>query len=403
MATSDFTILGAGVVGLSTAWELAERFPGSKITIVDKEPQVAMHGSGRNSGVLHAGFYYTADSMKARFTRLGNHRWKDFARTNGLRLRECGKLVVARSEQELAGLDELKRRGDANGVQTQLIDEKEAREIDPCAKTFDRALWSPTTATVDPRECMRALVEAVKRKGVELRLDAPYGERDGRRIRAGGQWIDSGFVINAAGLQADRIAHDFGFGREYRILPFKGIYLYGDADWSPLRVHVYPVPDLKKTFLGVHFTVTVDGLSKIGPTAIPALWREQYKGLGGFMPGEFVSILRDQLRLFVANEIGFRQLAWEEVRKYSKRFLAARAGELVQSVALHRFRRWGPAGIRAQLYDHAQRRLVMDFVVEADRHSLHVLNAISPAFTAAMPFASHLVDEIERQLGHAKT
>lgn len=401
MATSDFTILGAGVVGLSIAAELAQRFPGSRIIVVDKEPQVAKHGSGRNSGVLHAGFYYTADSMKARFTRNGNERWKLFACEHGLKLRECGKLVVARSEQELEGLDELKRRGDANGVKTQLIDEHQAHEIDPCAKTFTRALWSPNTASVDPKECMRALVDEVKRKGVELRLDAPYMQHQGRRVRAGSEWIETGYLINAAGLQADRIAHDFGFGRDYRILPFKGIYLYGDDDWSPLRAHIYPVPDLKQTFLGVHFTVTVDGRAKIGPTAIPALWREQYKGLGGFVPSEFGSILRDQLRLFVANEFGFRQLAWEELQKYRKSFLAARAGDLVQSLALDRFRRWGPAGIRAQLYDHTRRKLVMDFVIEADQHSLHVLNAISPAFTAAMPFAAHVVDEVERQTGHA--
>jgi L-2-hydroxyglutarate oxidase LhgO len=248
---------------------------------------------------------------------------------------------------------------------------------------------------------MHALVDEVKRKGVELRLDAPYTQHQGRRVRAGNEWIETGYLINAAGLQADRIAHSFGFGRDFRILPFKGIYLYGDDDWSPLRAHIYPVPNLKQTFLGVHFTVTVDGRAKIGPTAIPALWREQYKGLGGFVPSEFGAILRDQLRLFVANECGFRQLAWEELQKYRKSFLTARAGGLVQSLALDRFRHWGPAGIRAQLYDHTRRTLVMDFVIEADQHSLHVLNAISPAFTAAMPFATHVVDEVERQIGHA--
>lgn len=395
MKTTDFLIIGGGVVGLTIALELSRRHPKAKIAVLEKEKELAQHGSGRNSGVLHAGFYYTADSLKARFTRDGNRRWKEFVQERGLRINECGKLVVAKHEGEVEGLKELKRRGDLNGVETHLISLEEAQKIEPRVKTTELALWSPSTATVDPLECIAALAQEARDRGIEILLESPYQGRRGKSVITPHEVISAGFVVNAAGLHADQVAHDFGVGLRYRILPFKGLYLYGSEPKGSLRTNIYPVPDLRNTFLGVHFTVTVDGKAKIGPTAIPAFWREHYGGLHGFDPQESFSILRDEVMLFLRNDFGFRSLAFEEIRKYSRPYLVAQATKLLEGVRPENYQTWGRPGIRAQLYDHQAKKLVMDFVVEGNAEGIHVLNAISPAWTASMPFAEHVVNQAE--------
>jgi len=402
MKTTDYLIIGGGIVGLTIALELKKRHPQAKISVLEKEKELAQHGSGRNSGVLHAGFYYTADSLKARFTRDGNARWKVFVRERGLRLNECGKLVVAKNEAEVKGLQELKRRGDLNGVETHLISVQEAKGIEPRVKTTELALWSPHTATVDPQECMAAIAQECKEQGIDLLLNSPYQGRRGRSILTPHEVIEAGFVINAAGLHADQVAHDFGVGQRYRILPFKGLYLYSSEPVGTLRTNIYPVPDLRNTFLGVHFTVTVDGHAKIGPTAIPAFWRENYSGLEGFDLAETLSILRDEAILFFRNDFGFRGLALEELRKYSRAYLVQLASALLEGVRPEQYTTWGRPGIRAQLYDHQDKKLVMDFLLEGNQEGLHVLNAISPAWTASMPFAEYVVDKAEAlQAGQA--
>lgn len=395
METRDFLVVGGGVVGLSIARELKRRHPAASVAVVDKEEGPSLHGSGRNSGVLHAGFYYTADSLKARFTRAGNLAWTAYCRERALPLRACGKLVVATRPEELSTLDELFKRGKANGVPVELVDEKAAREIEPRARTLGRALHSPSTAVVDPVACLAALAQDARREGVELRWSNPYLGREGRVVRTKAGKVEAGFVVNAAGLYADRVARDFGFGERYRILPFKGLYLYSDEPAGAFRAHVYPVPDIRNPFLGVHFTVTVDGRVKIGPTAIPALWRENYGGLSGFSATEMAEIALRQAGLLLGAGFDFRSLALEEIRKNSRRVMVGLAARLADGVEPRNYRRWGKPGIRAQLMDVRSRSLVMDFLFEGDERSLHVLNAVSPGFTCAMPFASFVVDKVD--------
>jgi L-2-hydroxyglutarate oxidase LhgO len=210
-----------------------------------------------------------------------------------------------------------------------------------------------------------------------------------------GRW-SAGYVVNCAGLQADRIAKQFGFSQHYTILPFKGLYLSSDEPAGALRTNIYPVPDLRNPFLGVHFTVTVDGHAKIGPTAIPAFWREQYAGLSGFNLRDLAEIARLQLGLLLWAGFEFRRLAWEEIQKYNRAHLVALAGQLAAGVRVENYRRWGRTGIRAQLIDTRTRKLEMDFVLEGDDRSLHVLTAVSPGWTCSIPFAAYVVDEIER-------
>jgi len=431
--TCDYLVIGGGVVGLSIARELKLRRPSAKITLIEKEESLGAHASGRNSGVIHSGIYYTADSLKARLTKDGNEALTAWCAEKKIPVRRCGKLIVARNEAEHPMLDELLRRGAANGVETQDLSEEEARKIEPRAKTAGRALFVPSTASVDPRLVVAALAEECRERGVEIRTGTEYlgptpspaelrssaspieGEAGSstplpsrersRRGGAAGEGVmtrtssgtfSSGYLINCAGLYADKIARDFRFSRRYRILPFKGLYLESSEPPESLHCHVYPVPSKTNPFLGVHATVKPDGHWKIGPTAIPALWRENYSGFARFDAGELAEVAFRQLGLLFGSGFDFRRLAWEEIRKQSRRRLLALAGELVENLStLHSDRwKWGTPGIRAQLVEIETKQLVNDFVIEGDDRSLHVLNAVSPAFTCCMSFGKLVADRV---------
>jgi L-2-hydroxyglutarate oxidase LhgO len=396
--TTDFLVVGGGVIGMCIARELRRRHADASVTVIDKEPELGRHASGRNTGVLHAGFYYTADSLKARFCREGNLAMLAYCEEQGLPMNRCGKLVVARDGTELASLDELFRRAAANEVPVERVTAAEARQIEPRVKTFEHALWSPTTTTVSPPAVMAALHRDATADGVTVRTGVAYRGRRGDVVETSAGPVGAGYVVNAAGLYADRVARDYGFSRDYRILPFKGLYLYSSEPEGSLRTNVYPVPNLKNPFLGVHFTVTVDGHAKIGPTAIPCLWREQYGWLTNFRASELAEVFGASLGLLFRAGFDFRGLAREEMRKYHRPYLVSQAAELLDGVHAKDWTTWGKPGIRAQLLDVRHRTLVMDFVTEGDTGSFHVLNAVSPAFTCSIPFARHVADRIQELL-----
>ena len=390
----DFLVIGGGVIGLTIALELKRREPGARIRLLEKEAKPGEHASGRNSGVLHAGFYYTADSLKARFTREGNRALTQYCVEKGLKINRCGKLVVAKDAGDLEGLRILAERGRKNGVELQELSAAEAERMEPRAKTFEKALFSPTTSSVDPGAVMASLAEDARAAGIEISCGVAYTGRSGAEVRTSAGSVSPGYVVNAAGLYADRIARDFGCSQHYTILPFKGLYLYSSEPAGALKVHIYPVPDLKYPFLGVHYTITVDGKIKIGPTAMPAFWREHYTGVARFDLGEFLEISTRELGLMFNAGFDFRGLARAELKKYSRRVLVEQAARLMKGVRLEDYTHWGRPGIRAQLLDLRTRKLEMDFVVETGEHSLHVLNAVSPAFTCSLPIAGYISDMV---------
>lgn len=398
MINTDFLVIGGGVIGVNIARTMKRRYPDSRVVVLEKEPGCGLHASGRNSGVLHAGFYYSPDSLKARFTRMGNIAMTEYCRDRGIRINACGKLVVARDEEDLPQMDELLKRGRANGVPLDELSESDARSIEPRVKTCGRALYSPTTASVDPTEVMRRMAEDAAQEGVEIHTGVGYLKAENGSVMTSAGRYGAGYVINAAGLYADKVAKDFGFSQHYSILPFKGLYLYSDEPRGSIRTNIYPVPDLRNPFLGVHYTLTVNNDVKIGPTAIPVLWREQYQGLENFSSREFFEIVYRQLGLFARSNFDFKKLAMEEIRKYSRSRMVELASVLVEGVDSGRYRRWAKPGIRAQLLDHRTKKLEMDFVIEGDAKSLHVLNAVSPAFTCSIPFSEHVCNEIDRLL-----
>ena len=395
MELCDFLVIGGGVIGLSIARELRRRQPTARVTLIEKESICGAHSSGRNSGVLHAGFYYTPDSLKAKFTREGNERLTAYCEQKGIALNKCGKLVVAKDEKDLPALGELLRRGRANDIALEELTATQAREIEPRVKTHERALFSPRTSTVNPLLVVEAMLADAQREGVTIRLRNAYLERHPRGVRTSEGVIEAGYVVNAAGLYADRIALDYGFSEKYRILPFKGLYLYSDEPPGAFRTNIYPVPDLRNPFLGVHFTITADGKAKIGPTAIPAFWRENYLGLANFKLGELLEVAGRGLGLLTNAQFDYRRLAAEEIAKHSRKKMASLASVLAHGVSEQNYTRWGRPGIRAQLLDIEKRKLEMDFVLEGDERSMHVLNAVSPAFTCSLPFADYVCDRID--------
>ena len=401
MHKTDFLVIGGGVIGLSIARQLKRLYTDSSVVILEKEPACGLHASGRNSGVLHAGFYYSPDSLKAQFTKQGNERLRQYCKEKNIALNQCGKLVVAKDHTELPAMDELVKRGKTNGIPLQEITEIEAKEIEPRVKTWERALYSPTTATVDPTHVVNAMVNDAKNEGVDIHYDSGYQSRQGTVVQSSKNAYEAGYIVNAAGLYADHIARDFGFSEQYRILPFKGLYLYSNEPPGTIRTNIYPVPDLRNPFLGVHVTVTAQGKAKIGPTAIPAFWREQYESFGNFKFSELVDVLVRQAGLFMFSGFDFKRLAYEEIQKYSRTHLVQLATTLMDGITPDRYKTWGRPGIRAQLLDTKNRKLEMDFVLEGDAQSMHVLNAVSPAFTCSLPFAEHVCQKIQGHLGNS--
>ena len=384
MKIYDYLIVGAGIIGMTIAYEIKKRKPEVLVAIIEKEEDVAMHASGRNSGVLHAGFYYTADSLKAKFTVVGNKKMKEFCRSNGVDVKETKKIVIARNESDIDGLYELQSRAQKNGVEAYIISETEAKEIDPNVKTYKKALFSPTTASVDPKKVCNTLKNILKNLGVDFYFNTPFEKST----------LKSRYIINCAGAYADKIAKSFGLSKNYTMLPFKGIYLKYTKNKTAIKTNIYPVPNLKNPFLGVHYTITADSSIKIGPTAIPALWRENYKGLDRFNLSEMLEILYYESKLFLINAFNFRSLALEEIKNYNHKYFIQKAKEMVEEIddAFSPL----PPGIRAQLLNTETNELVQDFIVEHTSNSTHILNAVSPAFTCSFAFAEYAVDQIEK-------
>ena len=389
----DYLIVGAGIIGLTVGYELRKKYPGKSIAIMEKEPDVALHASGRNSGVLHAGFYYTSNSLKAKFTVEGNRLMKEFCVANGIYVNPCQKVVVTGNEEELESLYELERRGKQNGVDIRLIDEQELELIEPNSRTYKKALHSPTTASVDPNEVCQKLKEILITENVDFYFDTKYIRTKDGFIITDRKKFKVGFLINAAGLYADVIARYYGYSKDYTIIPFKGIYLKYNGKDIPFKTNIYPVPNLLNPFLGVHYTVTSHNHFKIGPTSIPAFWRENYKGFRNFNLKEFFEILYYEAKLFITNSFNFRRLVFSEIRKYNRKYFVSLAEKLSKECKSELYNEWLAPGIRAQLLNKKTLKLEMDFIVEGDDRSLHILNAVSPAFTCSFSMAKYLVNE----------
>lgn len=385
-------IIGAGIIGLATAHQLIQR--GHQVSVVDKEKTLAAHQTGHNSGVVHSGLYYRPGSLKAKLCVAGSRSLTAFAAEHGVALDACGKLVVATDESQLPALHELHRRGVANGVTCELVDQSGAREHEPHVRAA-AALWVPGTAIIDYPGICTALADDIVQAGGEIWLDAPVAEISVGdrhvRVQAGGREIVGDFLVNCAGLYADRIARWCGVDPGLQIIGFRGEYFELTKSQAGL-VHglIYPVPDATLPFLGVHLTRMIHGGVHAGPNAVLALSREGYRW-------------RDLNVGELAEAIGFPGL-WKLGARYwrtgvaevarslsTQRFLAS-LRELVPALADDALIR-SAAGVRAQAL-RADGSMVDDFALVGGHRQLHVLNAPSPAATASLEIGRHLADQI---------
>lgn len=390
-------IVGSGIVGLSIARELLRR--GHRgLTILEKEPAVGAHSSGRNSGVVHAGIYYPPGTNKAKFCVEGHRRLLEFCREKNIAHDVCGKVIVASRPELVPQLDVLEQRARANGVQIERITLERLRELEPEAVSHESALWSPQTAIVDSKAVLRALQREVEEQGGQIVFGEQVLKIDAFRnvLTTQTRVWEFELLINAAGLHADKIAHQMGVGLDYTILPFKGIYYDTTENYARrIRALIYPTPDLNMPFLGVHVTRTLAGKILLGPTAIPAFGRENYGFFKGLELRESPKITTDLLRLLMRNPDNFRNYVTEEFSRYFPRNFYREARRLTPCLAPADITKVAKVGIRAQLYHRAKGRLEMDFALEKGSNSIHVLNAVSPAFTCGLSFASYVVDQME--------
>jgi len=390
--TCDFLVIGGGVIGVSIARELRRRYQ-ARVILIEKEQSPGQHASGRNSGVLHAGVYYKAGTLKARLCVEGNRRMREYCRARRIPINENGKVIVARSQDELYTLRELFTRSQANGVRAELVDGQALKAIEPCAKTVEQALYVKDTAVVNPQRVMASLVEDASREGVIMHLKCTWLGFEGTDIaKTSTGRIAYGHLVNSAGLFADRIAWAFEVGLQYRILPFRGqFYRLRRESKLQVRGNIYPVPDLRNPFLGVHFTRRPEGDVTVGPSALPLLGREQYRGLKGITMRDGLAMAKYLFRLFRRNQDHFRSIAWCEMRKRSRSGFFREAQGLGEGLEPADLLPGKEPGIRAQLVDTRAAELLNDFVVEPGPRSTHVLNAVSPAFTSSAPFSEYVV------------
>ncbi len=389
----DVLIIGAGVVGLSTGIALLQNRPSLKVVLVDKEKDIAMHASGRNSGVIHAGFYYSPDSLKAKFCRDGNFELRKLAKKYRIPVKDVGKVVVARNRDEDLRLNVLFERGIANGVDLEIHSAEHLKEFEPLATTHNRFMWSPNTGISDSISIVKAMRDEFISLGGKIYFDLKVNliELNGEIQDPSNQFIFK-FVVNAAGAQADKISRSVGVGLEYAMLPFMGVYRVTSEKNLPLQRLVYPVPHPINPFLGVHFTLTIDGKVKIGPTAIPIAGREQYSIAEGWSGSDIAQALKGVKSLITGGSHDFGAILKSEWLKIIPKLLVRESTELVPTASQVREWHRKPPGIRAQLVHLPTGKLEQDFVVISQANATHILNAVSPGWTSSIPFGRHIAE-----------
>jgi L-2-hydroxyglutarate oxidase len=393
-------VIGGGIVGLSTAMALSQGAPPARPLLLEKEPGLAAHQTGHNSGVIHSGIYYKPGSLKARYTVQGAREMVEFAQTHGIAYDICGKVVVATTPEELPRLDELHRRGTANGTPgLEMIGVERLREIEPHAAGL-KALRVASTGIIDYVGVAQKYAAIVRERGGEIRTGTRVlgirRDGDGWVIETNAGTERSRYVINCAGLHSDLMARQAGTTPPVRIVPFRGEYYELEkARESLVRALIYPVPDPAFPFLGVHFTRMVHGGVEAGPNAVLSFKREGYRRTD-FDAREAWDTLSYPGFWRLAGKY-WRTGAGEFYRSFSKAAFVRALQRLLPDLRLEDLHPSG-AGVRAQAIDLSG-ALVDDFSIQAIGGIIHVLNAPSPAATASLPIGRHIADEARRHFG----
>ncbi len=396
----DFAVVGGGIVGLSTAMTLSQRYPDARVVVLEKEPALAFHQTGRNSGVIHSGIYYKPGSFKARFARAGNRSMVAFCEEHGIDYELCGKVIVATEPRELPLLDNLYQRGLANELQLKKLSSAELREIEPHVQGL-AAIQVPSAGIVNYKQVAQTYARLLQERGGEIRLQTRVEAvaEDGNQltIETNRGTLKTRLLINCAGLHSDRVAQ---FGRaplEAKIVPFRGEYYELKPEKRYLVKHlIYPVPNPEFPFLGVHFTRMIGGDVHAGPNAVLSLKREGYTKLDVDIH-DVVDVLTYPGFWRLARK-NWSEGAQEVLRSFSKRAFVKSLQRLIPEVQADDLVP-SAAGVRAQalLKDG---KLVDDFLIVHGPRSLHICNAPSPAATASLEIGHAVVEQIEQLLPH---
>ena len=393
MKEFDVIVVGGGVIGLSVATAIKTSNTSIKVLLVDKEPLLGVHASGRNSGVIHAGFYYSPDSLKAKFCLTGNMKLSNLIARHKIPILKCGKVVVTRNSSEEKQIEKLYKRGVANGVDISFLPRSELKNIEPLAVTYKNFLWSPNTSVSDPSLVIKALQKEAKDVGVEFSFESKLNIVD-FDAQINGEKISFRHLVNCAGSYALDIAKAYGYGGQYLTLPFMGRYLKTSEKNFSLKTLIYPVPHPINPFLGVHLTRTTDGNIKIGPTAIPLFGKEQYSLFKGIKLSEMFESIKALMSLINGSAHDVSEILMTEFPKMTSRKLVEEVCSISQGIQNVKDWRPAPSGIRAQLVDTRNGELVQDFILQGGSNSTHVLNAVSPGWTSAIPFGEYIAERI---------
>ena len=387
----DYIIIGGGIVGLSTAWQFKAQLPHKQILLLEKEDQLASHQTGHNSGVIHAGIYYTPGSLKAEFCRAGLAATIKFCRENEIPFEQCGKLLVATCALEQQRMQDLFQRAGANGLDVELLDAQQLKTLEP-AITGVGAILLKTTGIVDFRQVTLKMAERFLDLGGQIRLNTKITGLQERTdkidvVTTDGGSVSTRFLVTCTGLMADRTTRMLGIPTDFRIIPFRGEYYRLRAEKSTTVSHlIYPIPDPGLPFLGVHLTRTIDGSIIVGPNAVQGWEREGYSRLNFDLRDTWDLVSFPGFwRVLVSN---FRAGLTESVNAVWKRGYLRQVQKYCPSLGLDDLQDY-PPGVRAQavLKDGT---LVDDFLFAQSPRSLHVCNAPSPAATSAIPIGAHI-------------
>ena len=396
MTASDILIIGGGIVGLATAHALCQRYPDKHITLLEKEPTLAYHQTGRNSGVLHSGIYYKPNSLKAVNCRTGKQMMEDFCEREGIPFRRVGKVIVATDEKELGPMNNLLARGQANGVQCEMIGRERLLELEPHVLNAIQAIHVPESGIVDYTQVCERLAQKLRAHGHDILTGTEVTaieERAGEIVAITGRGdYRASYLVNCAGLQSDRVTKMSAGEAPATIIPFRGEYFELKPEaWHLCNALIYPVPDPNFPFLGVHFTRMISGGVECGPNAVLAFAREGY---------HLTDVNARELWQTLSYP-GFRKLAgryWkmglgEMWRSASKSAFVHALQRLIPDIRIEHLEE-APAGIRAQALapDGA---LLDDFAFHESPRIVNVINAPSPAATSAFSIAETVVDKLE--------
>lgn len=393
----DFAVVGGGIVGLSTGMALYKRFPNAKVVVIEKEAVVAEHQTGHNSGVIHSGIYYKPGSFKALFARQGSKSMTEFCQKHGIDHDICGKVIVATKEEELPLLDNLYKRGFQNELAIQKIGVDELKEIEPHVNGLG-AIRVPQAGIVNYRQVSERFADIIKEHGGEIKLNTKvekiYEETDKVIIETNRGTLTARMVINCAGLHSDRVAAAAGYKTDMKILPFRGEYFKLIPEKRYLVKHlIYPVPNPKFPFLGVHFTRMISGEVDAGPNAVLSFKREGYKKTD-FNAKDLMESLRFPGLWKMASKFAKEGMD-EYVRSFSKKHFTKSLQELIPEIQEDDLIP-APAGVRAQALK-SDGNMVDDFHIIMGKRTIHVCNAPSPAATASIEIGKEVVNRIPEQ------